>query len=167
MGRWPPGTEAVAGAGAGFPSGNRIGAKTGQTRLKLPGSRAYLISASVSEALPSPVAERLVEIPDGRRGGFESSTEAASSEVVRSYLYAAEALADAALAEPTPPLATCDLAETGCARTWIERIGRLAFRRPLTAGAEGEVDRYLALYESIRASQDAGAAAHAAGGPKR
>ena len=113
------------------------------------------------DALPAPVVERLIEIPDGRRGGFESSTEAASSEVLRSYLYAAEALADAALAESAVPLASCELADSDCARALIERLGRRAFRRPLTTGADGEIERYLALCESIRASQDAGAAAHA------
>ena len=110
------------------------------------------------DALPAAVGDRLIEIPDGRRGGFESSTEAASSEVLRSYLSAAEALADVVLAERLDRFASCDFAGAACARTLVERLGRLAFRRPLT---DEEIERYVGLHTSVREMQDADAATHA------
>ena len=82
--------------------------------------------------------------PDGIVGLFFANVSAPVSEAqVDEYRLAAEQIAEAATMDAAA-LAGCDpnLGEA-CARSFLERFGRRAFRRPLSAE---EVDSYLAIF---------------------
>jgi hypothetical protein len=86
--------------------------------------------------------------PDEVSGGFSNNAAVlgVSPLLAEKYQEAAEALAAAAVKD-LPALVGCDFAggaEEACARQFILRFGRRAYRRPLTT-AEG--DRLLALYQ--------------------
>jgi hypothetical protein len=85
--------------------------------------------------------------PDEVSGGFSNNASVlgVSPLLAEKYQEAAEALAAAAVKD-VGTLVSCDLARTGeeaCARQFVERFGRRAYRRPLAAP---ERDRLLALY---------------------
>jgi hypothetical protein len=85
--------------------------------------------------------------PDEVSGGFSNNASllGVSPLLAEKYQEAAEALAAAAVKD-VGALVACDLARTGeeaCARLFVERFGRRAYRHPLSAA---ERDRLLALY---------------------
>lgn len=90
--------------------------------------------------VPGSVAERLRDIPDGRNGGFSSSTGAPSTEVLRTYLSTAEHLAPLFVER-----VSCDIAQDGCARETLESLARRAFRRPVD-----DITPFLDLYTTYR-----------------
>lgn len=86
--------------------------------------------------------------PDTAVDLFESQSSAAGTVgelLAEQYLDTAVAIAEE-LEEPSS-LTGCALAEEGCVGGFVERFGRLAYRRPLEMG---EVDGYLALYDRVR-----------------
>jgi hypothetical protein len=109
--------------------------------------------------------------PDPSFNGFESVAAGDITLSVRAteqYETAALALANPAFQNTTTraALVGCDLStapDTGCARQFLERFGRRAWRRPLTAA---EVDRYLGVAQNAtQVLQDAwGGMAYAVAG---
>jgi hypothetical protein len=100
---------------------------------------------------------RLDEIPDGRAGGFASTTDAPTPEVMRRYLEIGEALAAAWMARRATD--ACDAAASACARAELAAIGPRLFRRPLEASpARDELGDYVAIYETLVADVGADAA---------
>ncbi len=75
------------------------------------------------------------------------------------YFEAADQLASGAVRD-LPALMGCDptRGEAACARAFIERFGRRAFRRPLSAD---EVTRTLAVFQSVRTASDVATGARA------
>ncbi len=104
------------------------------------------------DQVPATIASRLLTIPDGREGGFDSTASAPSVEGTRGYTAIAEELATIAL---DSRYVDCDVSQESCARSAIEALGRRAFRRPLTAA---DTDRYLGLYR-LFVESDGGAVA--------
>lgn len=98
------------------------------------------VSDMLGAEVPASVADRLHDIPDGRNGGFSSTTGTPSTEVLRTYLSIAEELA---------PLfvegVTCDIAETACARETLRTLARRAFRRPVA-----DVSAFVGLYDDYK-----------------
>jgi hypothetical protein len=97
--------------------------------------------------------------PEEITGGFtnNATVQTVSPLLAEKYMQAAEALA-AAAAQNLPALLPCDpvtTGETACARQFVERFGRRAYRRPLSAA---EVDRLARVYAAGReqASFEAG-----------
>lgn len=92
---------------------------------------------------------------DTLRGLFDNTAAALTVPVLlaEKYLEAAEALSAAAVRN-MPALLACDTAARGeatCAREFVERFGRRAFRRPL---APEEVTGLVGLYDRVRAATD-------------
>jgi hypothetical protein len=90
--------------------------------------------------------------PDEVSGGFSNNAAVlgVSPLLAEKYQEAAEALAAAAVKD-LPALVGCDFAgaaEEGCARQFVQRFGRRAYRRPLAAA---ETDRLMGLYQGGRA----------------
>ena len=57
--------------------------------------------------------------------------EAPSTEAIRGYVAIAEEVAPMVLGSDLRGYVSCDLGERSCVRTFIQRFGRAAFRRPL------------------------------------
>jgi Protein of unknown function (DUF1592)/Protein of unknown function (DUF1588)/Protein of unknown function (DUF1587)/Protein of unknown function (DUF1595)/Protein of unknown function (DUF1585) len=90
--------------------------------------------------------------PDEVSGGFSNNAAVlgVSPLLAEKYQEAAEALAAAAVKD-LPALVGCDFsgaAEQACARQFVQRFGRRAYRRPLAAA---DTDRLMALYQAGRA----------------
>jgi len=79
---------------------------------------------------------------DGSAGPFASNSRIKPSEtVVDQYRLAAERLAHEV---DLSSLLSCDAAAPSCARAFVTRFGRRAFRRPLESA---EIDRYVEVFE--------------------
>ena len=90
--------------------------------------------------------------PDEVSGGFSNNAAVlgVSPLLAEKYQEAAEALAAVAVKD-LPALVGCEFAgaaEEPCARQFVQRFGRRAYRRPLAAS---ETDRLMALYQAGRA----------------
>ncbi len=95
--------------------------------------------------------------PDAEQFGFDNIAQAltVTSTHVEQFMKAAETLATTATA-PTniAKLLPCDpkaVGEEACARTFVGSFGQRAFRRALPTE---DVDRYVALYKSVRQTSD-------------
>ncbi|MBL9022187.1 MAG: DUF1592 domain-containing protein [Myxococcales bacterium] len=93
-------------------------------------------------------------VPEAIQFGFDNGALGAtlSAVVVEQYEAAANQLAHTAAAD-LPGLLGCDpagAAEEACVTAFVDRFGRRAFRRPLTAD---ERSRFLAFFQSTRATQ--------------
>jgi len=87
--------------------------------------------------------------PDEAGTGFASNISSPVSAVaVESFRAVAEGVAERAL-DRLDTILPCSPAdgEDACIETFVTQFGRLAYRRPLTAG---EVDAYVALYATVR-----------------
>jgi hypothetical protein len=122
------------------------------TRFEYDNTLRDLLGPTVVGASPSAdfPAEEVVD-------GFNNNASALGVSALLAERYHATALALAARATTPaelPRLLGCDPArgaEDTCARTFIERFGRRAFRRPLTAA---ETQRFSALYQQAKTSWD-------------
>jgi hypothetical protein len=88
--------------------------------------------------------------------GFDNNARASvvTSRHVDEYMTASEALVEKALREQKGQLLTCQPSAADCARSFVEKFGLRAFRRPLTSD---EVGRYLTMFEAdVSASFDEG-----------
>jgi Protein of unknown function (DUF1592)/Protein of unknown function (DUF1588)/Protein of unknown function (DUF1587)/Protein of unknown function (DUF1595)/Protein of unknown function (DUF1585) len=90
--------------------------------------------------------------PDEIAGGFSNNASVLtiSPLLAEKYMDAAEALAAEAI-KNLPALVPCDPTQAGedaCARQFVQRFGRRAFRRPL---APAEIDRLMRAYAAGRA----------------
>lgn len=94
--------------------------------------------------VPGSVAEQLRDIPDGRSGGFSSTTGTPSTEVLRTYLSVAEDLAPLFVES-----VSCDIAEAACARDTLSSLTRRAFRRPID-----DISPFLDLYTTYKETDD-------------
>jgi hypothetical protein len=97
--------------------------------------------------------------PEGGTTGFDTAADGVtlSDAVVEQYVEAARVVARTAV-KNVPALLACDVAARGedaCARAFIARFGRRAFRRPLTPE---EVSRYEGFYASSKAAHGFAAA---------
>jgi hypothetical protein len=95
-----------------------------------------------------------VEAPDtsslpveSRVQGFDDNAAAAAvtSRHIDEYLKLGEQLAAEAVQNQKSQLLPCNQGDAGCARSFVERFGLRAFRRPL---GDDELDRYSALFDS-------------------
>jgi hypothetical protein len=84
---------------------------------------------------------------EARVRGFDNNahSQAVTSRHVDAFLALGEGLAKEAVQNQKGQLLPCDQNQASCARTFVERFGLRAFRRPLTAS---EIDRYAALFAS-------------------
>jgi hypothetical protein len=156
------------GAGGEVSRAGAAGASTSEPGVTLPASDLASVAASCDPNAPasaefSPLArltrreyarsvKDLLGVdfpvanlqPDGIVGLFFANVSAPVSEAqVDEYRLAAEQIAEAATIDAAA-LAGCDPSMgEACARSFVERFGRRAFRRPLSAE---EVDGYLAIY---------------------
>jgi hypothetical protein len=109
------------------------------TQLEYRNTASDLLGVELDEAFEFPA--------DAIAGGFDNNAAVlnVSPLLAEKYLDAAEALSRAALLQ-NPGLVPCDPAATGeeaCAQQFIERFGRRAYRRPLTAP---ETDRLMRAF---------------------
>ncbi|MEM9073580.1 MAG: DUF1592 domain-containing protein [Myxococcota bacterium] len=109
-------------------------------------------------ALPASVEAKLLELPDGRDGGFDSTAGAPSTEVQRSYLSIAADLVPVVVADASR-FVDCSLAEEACAAELFTALGRRLFRRSVT---DDEIAEYTALYRAFLASDGANVATETA-----
>lgn len=100
----------------------------------------HAVSDMLGAALPTTVRDRLRDIPDGRNGGFNSTTGTPSTEVLRTYLSVAEELAPLFVDQ-----VECTIAEQACARDTLRNLARRAFRRPTE-----DVSTFMDLYRTYR-----------------
>jgi hypothetical protein len=84
---------------------------------------------------------------EARVRGFDNNarSQAVTSRHVDAYVALASKLAQDAVQNHKGQLLPCDQNQSSCARTFVERFGLRAFRRPLTTQ---ELDRYAALFAS-------------------
>ncbi|MET0593423.1 MAG: DUF1592 domain-containing protein [Polyangiaceae bacterium] len=87
--------------------------------------------------------------PDPAKDGFRtySALQTVSAQHLRAYLDRAKTLADELLADTArrTKVLGCDIAATGCLKTAVTRLGKLAYRRPLeTAEVDGVANRAIA-----------------------
>jgi hypothetical protein len=165
--------ELTVGPGAGDNDGNSVGDGDGEGPLgEAPagiGTDIFALCEEGAAEQPGPRLLRLmtrreyrntvrdllfVEAPDtsslpveSRVRGFDDNAAAAvvTGRHIDEYLKLGEALAADAVQNHKGQLVPCDAGESGCARTFVERFGLRAFRRPLTGD---EVDRYVALVDA-------------------
>jgi hypothetical protein len=119
--------------------------------------------------LPSSPALESVP-PDNDKDGFQTFAEvqAISPQHLRTYLDETRALADALLADPARRTAVlgCEPSSATCLRAFVERFGRLAYRRTLaadeltalveraTTNALDETDRFRYAIQSLLVAPD-------------
>ncbi|MGE0790793.1 MAG: DUF1592 domain-containing protein [Sandaracinaceae bacterium] len=89
-------------------------------------------------------------IPDGREGGFTSTTLAVDAETTLSYLTLAEGIGPTVIAREAS-WSGCIASPNECVRALVADFGRRAFRRPLSSD---EVDDYAAMFDELRADLD-------------
>ena len=106
--------------------------------------------------LPENAERRLLQITDGREGGFASTVEAPSTEAIRGYVAVAEELAPRVVADHFDAFADCDRTRRSCVRQFVGAFGRALFRRPLDDAEE--IEPYLVTYDAVRDEVDADAA---------
>lgn len=108
------------------------------TRAQL---RNALIDVLELESLPAETEAQIVELPDGREGGFDSTAGAPSSEALRGYIAIAETLAPQVVAS-----ASCTIEETGCAHELLSNLGRRLYRRSLEPQ---ELNELIGIYDAF------------------
>ncbi len=88
------------------------------------------------------------ELPvEPRVVGFDNNASASvvTSRHVDAYLARADELVRKGLATSRAKIVSCDFAQNGCTRTFVEKFGRRVFRRPLR---EAEITRYLGFFST-------------------
>ncbi|MGE0788085.1 MAG: DUF1592 domain-containing protein [Sandaracinaceae bacterium] len=102
------------------------------------------------DTLPEDAVRRLGEIPDGRSGGFASTTDAPTPEILARYVDIAEDLAVAWMA--ARPASACDATDAACVEREIATLAPRLFRRPLEVSAErDELADYVGIWDALRA----------------
>ena len=121
-------------------------APAAETRLRRLTAAEY--AASIGTILDSTVAVAGVLPEDGHVGPFSGNVLAEPSATdVTAFMEAAELVAADAVAR-LESLAGCAAADVGCTEELARRIGRLAWRRPLSEGEVADVLAIAALGES-------------------
>jgi hypothetical protein len=119
--------------------------------------RATVRAALGLETLPEDVTRRLDEIPDGRAGGFASTTDAPTPEVLGRYVDIAEDLAAAWMARRGSD--ACSASDIACARAELTALGPRLFRRPLESSTQrDELEDYVGIWDALRPDVGAEAA---------
>lgn len=109
--------------------------------------------------LPADAARRLLDIPDGREGGFASSADAPGAEPMQGYVAMAEVIARTLIAEHLGAwTGGCAIAERTCVESTLERLAAALFRRAIARGVDGELTPYLGAYDTLAMEQGAPAA---------
>jgi hypothetical protein len=131
------GTGGAAGSGGGStPLCPTVGVNAGSSVLRRLSSLEYQLTLQDLFQLPAvPTIENIP--PDPAKDGFRtySALQTISAQHLRAYLEKARTLADELLLDAArrTKVLGCEMSAAGCLKTFVTRLGKLAYRRPLEA----------------------------------
>jgi hypothetical protein len=119
------------------------GEQPGPRQLRLLTREEYAATVSSLLGIPKPAVDNLPV--ESKVAGFDNNSDAAvvTSRHIDEYLSLGDSLARQALTANRAGFIGCDATQPTCAKTFVEKLGKKAFRRPLSAE---ESARYTALF---------------------